>query len=335
MITVFRPLVTIEVSHEFYGGGCPDFRYVVPPTADARLHDARMIARERDGILHVLYEADASGAARVRLDGETLRFGLRLAMPFFANYTQLDGSFPARKLRYTNTADVGALAAQSSVMLVGDLLAHTLTRNSRPATVTLRDASNAVLASETVADDRTTVTFDLRAQPPGALSLRESFANGNNTVPYYHDAELLLVGVSAIVEVTIDPVLYATPAPLEISFDARDDVLRYYVVVRNYTDTEFGQLRVQDLGFAADGRTEIAFTRVAASAFTANELPPELILGPAERVVLFKSQGALARQSRPRRSLQLSRQNQVVIANLPHAGADRASADLIVHVSKP
>ncbi len=335
MITAFRPLFTLELSHEYYGGPCPDFRYLVPPATEARLRAGRMIARDRDGVLHLLYEADDAGAARVRLDGETLRFGLRLAMPCFANYTAVAEGFPTRRLYFSNAADAATLAAQPAVVLVGDLLAYALTRNSRPAAVTLRDAANAVLAKETVAEGRSGGTFDLRAVPPGALSLRAGYANASETFSYYHDPELQQSGASAIVEVTVDGSFYTAAAPLAITFDAREDLLRYYVVARNYTDTEFTQLRVKDLGFTDEGRTEIVFTRVAAGAFTGSDLPPELILGEGERVVLFRSEAALPRQARPRRRLQLGRQNEVLIANLPHAGADRASADLIVHVSKP
>jgi len=335
MITAFRSLFTLQLSHEFYGGPCPDFRYLVPEATEARLRAGRMIARERDGLFRVLYETDDAGRARVRLDGETMRFGLRLALPSFANYTALEEGFPARRLRFTNAAAAGALAAEPTVALAGDLLAYTLTRNGRPATVTLRDASNVLLATEKVADARSTVTFDLRAVPPGALSLRAAYANAGDTLPVYHDAELLRAGASAIVEVTVDPGFYAAAASLVVAFTTRKDVLRYYIVARNYSDSEFTQLQVKDLGFGDDGRAEIVFTRVASTAFTAAELPPGLLVGAGERVTLFRSQAALPRQARPRRRLQLGRQNEVLIANLPHAGADRASADLIVHVSKP
>jgi hypothetical protein len=335
MITAFRSLFTLQLSHEFYGGACPDFRYLVPAATEARLRAGRMIARERDGVLRVLYETDPAGQPRVRLEGETLRFGLRLALPCFANYTTLAEGFPARRLRYTNAAAAGTLADEPPVALVGDLLAYSLTRNGRPATVTLRDAGNVLLATEKVADARSTVTFDLRAVPPGALSLRAAYSNASDTLPVYHDPELLQSGASAIVEVAVDPGFYAAAAPLTIAFATRNDVLRYYVVARNYSDTEFTQLQVKDLGFGDDGRAEIVFSRVASGAFTGAELPPELLAGAGDRVALFRSQAALPRQARPRRRLQLGRQNEVLIANLPHAGADRASADLIVHVSKP
>ena len=197
-----------------------------------------MIARDRDGVLHLLYEADDAGAPRARLDGETLRFGLRLAMPFFANYTAVAEGFPTGRLHFTNAAAAGTLAAQPALLLVGDLLAYALTRNSRPATVTLRDAANAVLAKETVAEGQSGGTFDLRAVPPGALSLRAGYSNASETFSYYHDPEWQQSGASAIVEVTVDAGFYTAAAPLAITFDAREDLLRYYVVARNYSDTE-------------------------------------------------------------------------------------------------
>ena len=57
-------------------------------------------------------------------------------------------------------------------------------------------------------------------------------------------------------------------AGLRIPFKARAETLRYYVVARNYTASEFNQLDVSDAGFAADARPEIRFDRIPPSSFT-------------------------------------------------------------------
>lgn len=336
MITAFRPLFTLAVSHAFYEGSCPDFAYVQPSATAAALAGARSMARDRDGVLYALYEANAAGdGPLVSLAGQMLRFGLRLTMPYFANYTAVDAAFPRSALRYTNVADANALAADGTAAVVGDTLRHAIAQNARPVTLSLRDAAGNVLATQTVPDQRTDVGFDLRGVSAGPMVVREKAGANTADADYFHDAELQALGVVVIVEIAVADGFYDAPPSFEIAFDARADVLRFFVVARNYTDAEFAQLGVADVGFAADARPEIKFTRVAANALDAGEAPFAPIPGQGERLVLFRSQAPLARRLRPRQRLQLSRQNEVLVANLPNPGADRARADLIVHVSKP
>jgi hypothetical protein len=51
--------------------------------------------------------------------------------------------------------------------------------------------------------------------------------------------------------------------------------------------------------------------------------------------LLFRSQAPVARRQRGRRKIQLNRNGEVLIEHLPQPGAERATADLIVHLSKP
>lgn len=336
MITAFRPLFTLGVTHAFYEGSCPDFTFVQPASTAAALAGGRSMARDRDGVLYAVYEANAAGdAPLVSLAGQTLRFGLRLAMPYFANYTTVDAAFPRGALRYSNAANAAALAADGTAPIVGDTLRHPIAQNARPVTVSVRDGAGNLVDSQVVTDQRADVAFDLRALAAGPVVVREKAGAVTTNVDYYHDGELQALGVAVIVEVDVGAAFYDDPPAFQIAFAARADVLRFFVVARNYTDAEFAQLAVADLGFAADARPEIKFTRVAANALDPGELPFAPVAGAGERLVLFRSQAPLARRQRPRQRLQLSRQNEVLVANLPNPGADRARADLIVHVSKP
>jgi hypothetical protein len=159
--------------------------------------------------------------------------------------------------------------------------------------------------------------------PPQAVQL-------NDRAP-----ELAGEGVFGVVEVRITAGHYAAPAAFEISFDARQETLRYYLVVRRYSAAEIDQLSVSDTGFTEDGRPEVQFTRVPAAAFTPAEIQPALLGNGDATVVLFRSQAPVARRQRGRRKIQLNRNGEVLIQHLPQPGAERATADLIVHLSKP
>ena len=331
----FSPLFTLEVTHAFYAGRCRDFAFVIPEGTQQALRNGRLLAKEREGMLHVLYEADGDGVALVPTPGAVLRFGLRLLNPFFDNFTIVPEGFPVRRLFYRNTADAEALDEVETIPLVGPVFAHELSDAARPVTVTVADAGGGAVAAETVAEDdeRSSVSFDLRGLPPGMLVLTESYPDDETSeTSYYLDAELGGLDCVGIVEVGIDEGFYDTPPDFEIAFEAREETISYYLVARNYTNGDLAQLSVSDVGFSEDGRDEIVFEQVAAE-LTLAEVSPSA--GSDTQVVLFRSEDPQPRREKARRRIQLSKNNDVLIANLPQPGADRAKAELIIHLSKP
>jgi hypothetical protein len=334
----FLPLFTLQIAHTYYTGVCRDFAVAIPAETGAVLRNGRLLAREVEGVLHVLYEADPGGLPRVPIAGATLRLGLVLTNPWFGNVTQLPTGFPARRMRWTNAADPEVLAPAPDFAFVADTFSHTLTQAERPVTVTLRDGAGGVVRQDTVtaADGRTEVSYDLRGRPTGPLTVEESFPNPPLvSTALYLDAELRQRDAAAVVEITVDEGFYGDPPAFQVAFQAREEVLSYYVVVDGYTNTEFGALAVADAGFAAEGRPEIEFETIPVEDFTGTDLPPSLLAPGGERVVLFRSQAPLARRERGRGRIQLSRQEDVLMANLPQPGVERAKADLIIHLSKP
>jgi hypothetical protein len=333
----FLTLFTVRITHSYYADRCRDFRFLVPPDTARLLRNGRLLAKEREGMLHVLCECDEEGEPRVRLRDATLRIGLQLLNPNFGNFSQTTAGFPASKLLFTNAPDPGVLAEAGSVVFVGSTFAHAPTDAARPVLMTLRDARGAVLATEMLdeGDPRTSVSFDLRGQPAGLLALEEEFTESTGTVRYYLDGELRQGDVAGVIEVKVGEDLYADAPQFEIAFQAREEVLRYYLVAKNYTPSDFDLLGVSDAGFADEARPEITFQKVAAADLTGDDLDPALIAGSGERVVLFRSAGPLPRRERGFRRIQLSKNGDVLIANLPQPGADRATAELIVHLSKP
>jgi hypothetical protein len=286
----------------------------------------------------VLFAAGEDGAPVASFAGQTLRVGLKPRNPEFSNFTELEFNPVASTALYRNQAAADQLDDPVYVTLAGRVLVHPLADADRPVTVTMKDAGGEALRSETVtaANDRSTVSFDLTGVPPGACRVEEEYpVDVSTTTAYYLDPELRQEGVLCLFEIRIDSAFYATPPPFEVAFDARREILKYYLVVRNHTSAELDLLNDSDAGFTEDGRPEVTFARVPAAAFTPDEIPASFLGDANASVILFKSQDFVSRQAKGRRRIQLIRNGDVLIEHLPQAGAGRADANLIVHVSKP
>jgi hypothetical protein len=333
----FEPLFSVAATHAYYQGPCRDIGFVVPRDSAQTLLSGRLVAKVLEGTLRLFFDVGEDDAPLVRVVGQTVRIGLTLLNRSFGNFTAM-GSTPGATLAvYRNDASPTALDAPIMAVLRGQVLAHPLADPARPVTVTLESATGGVVAAETVTavHGRTSVSFDLMAQPSGAYVVREQYpGNIHHTTTCYVDPELARAGVFGVVEITIDAGFYAAAPEFPLAFDARQETLKYYLVVRGYSPAEVGQLAVSDAGFSEDARPEVTFTRVEAGAFAPGDLPAPLLANGDATVVLFQSQAPVARREKGRRRIQLSRNGEVLIGNLPQPGAERANADLIVHLSR-
>lgn len=88
MMTRFKTLFSLEVLHDYYGGVCPDVGFVVPQDTAGLMRGAGMVAKGRDGAFHVLYRADEGGTPVLPAGGKTVRIGLVIRDPHFANITE-------------------------------------------------------------------------------------------------------------------------------------------------------------------------------------------------------------------------------------------------------
>ncbi|HEX8430912.1 MAG TPA: hypothetical protein VF625_06470 [Longimicrobium sp.] len=331
----FLPLFTLRVAHGYYTGVCRDVAMVVPAETARLLRNGRLLAREVESVLHVMYEAGDGDDPVVPLGGTTLRFGLQLLNPHFGNFTELPPGFPALRPRLTNAADPRALAAEEGVTFVGETFSYALGDADRPAMVTLRDAAGTALRIDTVTaeDGRTAVSFDARGVAAGPLTVDAEYPGGvNQTAALYLDAELRQREAMAVVEITVDAGFAGDPPAFTVPFTARAEVLSYYLVVDGYSAIDLASLSVSDQGFAEDARAEVTFARIEPPG--PGDLPASLLAPGGEAVVVFRSQAPLPRRERGRRRIQLSKNGDVLMANLPQPGTERAGADLILHLSK-
>lgn len=335
MMIRFKTLFTLAIRHAYYSEGCRDFDFLFPADSARRLENGKLLAKAREGKLYLLYEADEAGTPLIPLAGQTVRIGLKLLNPMFSNLTH-PGPGPAFAL-YRNAADPSKLDAAEKRTLVGRIFTHFLIDAARPVTATLKEAGGAAVQTDevTAADGRLALTYDLTGRSAGAYRVEELSSGGAATALYYSDPELSRLGAFGAVEIAVDGGFYGAPPAFEIPFDAREETVKYYLVARNYTDAEFNQLSVSDAGFAEEGRPQLTFTKVDPAAFTADEIAPALLGGTDAKVVLFKSQTAVARREKPRKKIQLKKNGDVLIPHLPQPGEGKPNSEMIIQISKP
>ena len=338
-MTSYATLLTLSIAHPYYRGNCRDFDLILPADGGRLLRDGRMTARTLDGSLVVFWGANGEGKPLAKVSGSCLRVGLRLANPQLANLTRFDydphTSFPL----FRNNTDPQHLDLPIPVTPCGRLLSHTLQRSGRPLTVALRNLAQQTVAVQTLTDaaPTTSASFDLSGRPAGCYRVEEQDADGSRQCAYYLEPELFPRGLFAMVELTLAEEFYASPPRFTVQLPARQESLRYYVVVRNYSDKELAQLAVVDAGHEAGDPDLVSFERLDQPDANDDELAQHTysLLGrDGARVVLFRSTQLLARRSDGLKKIQLTKNGDVLIRHLPQPGPDRVNGDVIIHISK-
>jgi hypothetical protein len=333
----FRILFTVIISHTYYRQGCKDFSFIIPADSAQLLKNGKLITKNRDGELHILWDTDE--ISKPQLIGKTLRIGLKLLNPFFSNFTDLDFNFNSSFPIYRNSTHSDALDTALAVTLVGKVFSHELKIKARPLTVILKNTIGQVLQTDTITEnDRSTISYDLKNQTAGLYTVEESNSGNKETTNYYFDLELQRQGVFGVIEIAIADHLYTikpphTPPPqFAIAFTAKQETLKYYVVAKNY---DLSQLSIADAGFTDEGRSPINFTKVLSTAFTEQDISPTLLGNGEAQIALFKSQTAVTRQEQARQKIQLQKNGEVLIRHLPQPSAEKSNSDLIVQLAKP
>jgi hypothetical protein len=344
MNTQFRTLFTLAISHGYYLSGCQDFGFIVPSDTVQALRNGKLLSKIRDGKLYVLYETD-QGKALSPLEGQTLRFGLKLLNPFFSNFTNFkDFNFNTSTPVYRNTTETNRLDKAVEINLVGSVFSHDLTDpTARPVTVTLQTTNSHILQTDviTLENNRLSVSYDLTGKSADTYTVTEAYPSTTRKINYYSDVELNWQGIFGLVEIKLDYGFYTKPsdspeyAEFEIKFTAKQETLKYYLVTNNYTETEFNQLTILDVGFTEDGRDQVNFNKVASADFSGDDIPYALLGNSDAKIVLFKSQEEVARREKARKKIQVHKNGDELIKHLPQAGVNKVNSDFIIQLSKP
>ncbi len=339
--TQFKSLFTLSIDHSFYAANCQDFEFLIPQETGQLLNNGKLVCRIRDGVLHCLYAAGADGTALNSLNRSRLRFGLKLLNPYFSNYSNFD--LNGKTALYQNTLTATAIDPVHAVIHTGSIISHTISSTARPVTVTLENSDGTVFQSILIssADNRSSISFDLNNMPdagnlpPGFYKIKESYTATTKENDYYSESELLKNSVFGIVEINLSSDFYTTPPNLSIHFASQTEKLKYYVVAKNYSNTEFNSITVTDTGHTEESRPQINFSRIESAAFTSAEISAILLGDSNAKIALFKSTAMVSRQEKARKRIQLSRNGDVLVSDLPAPGIDKAQADIIIHVAKP
>lgn len=337
MSTSFGILFSIKIAHTYYINECSDFEFLIPPDAAAISRNGKIITRTNNGIFYALCEKNEAGLPLVSITGLTLRIGLKLNNSYFSNFTQMSFSSGTTPL-YQNLSAPATLDAGIETLLSSSLFAHPLTKTTRPVTVTVKDANNAILQTNTISDISNTspVPVDLRGFSSGVYTVNEKYTSSTKKTLYYLDPDLCRLPTFGIVEIKIANSFYSTTPPqFVINFNAKQETLKYYVVGNNYSTADLNNLLVSDAGFNEDVRPQVLFTRVSQGAFASTDISPSLLIDSSSKVVLFKSQGLVSRLEKPRKKIQLSKNNDIIMKHLPLPGIDKSTSDIIIPISKP
>jgi hypothetical protein len=330
----------VSISHTYYSEGCKDFDFVIPADTAQLLKNGKLLAKVREGKLYVLFEGDETHAALIPLSGKTLRIGLKLLNPFFSNFTTLD--FNSTIPLYDNTNNPNDLKMVKLVALVGQIFSHSLIDTTRPITITLKNANDQILQTDTITviNNRTTVSYHLLGQAAGTYTVTESSLENTKATAYYLDTQLQSQGIFGVIEIKIDDIFYIkiddifynyTPEfkfipEFKITFNAKQETLKYYVVVK--TSDNINQFSIADSGSGT-----IKFKEPVS---LAPDNKYALLLGNSDtKVVLLESEEKIARQANARKKIQLNKNGSVLMENLPQPTASKANADIIIQLSKP
>jgi hypothetical protein len=337
-MTQFRELFRLNVTHEYYGGKFRDVEFLYPAETVQLMKQGKMQAKVIDGTLYVLYETDEAGAPLSSMTGAPFRFGIRSTNPYFSNFTRdtLAVDFTSRISVYY-MGGIDQLFFSESHRLVDPVFTHTLTETARPAYLEVLDPSSRIISSEAVTEVSTTeVRFDTAGNSSGLYTVRETYPTLVHTkyVRYQVDSILRRQGAIILLDLPLEEDLYADPNEFEIELMARQETLRYYIVTKGLDEPSFNALTVSDEDTSGD-RPLVSFTRVESGDFTGDELPLDLLRSGDERVVLFISEPDVPRRAAGRKNIKLSRGSDVLLANLPQPGPEKADAHMIIHLSKP
>lgn len=325
----FLPLFTLDVSHQYYGeGSCPDLDFVLAEHSWQTLNGARLLARVNAGKLHVLFEAveDAEGKMQPMQDiaGLELLIGLFLRNPCFEYFT---GGLSEPLPLYTNTTHT--LNVPQACDLVERLFTPTAAMTQRPLTLSLHRASDdALMLNREVKTGEAMPTLDLHHWPAGHYRVTQQTSAGTVSRALLLSPDLAAVGIWGAVNLRVSEAFWSSPAPphFRVGFQARKETLSYYVVAPTGWN-DFDKLSVT--------ASSLAFEKIGSDAFPPDAPSPTQLGLPAAQAVLFRSTVPVQRSASASLHVQLKRNGDTLVKNLPLPGADMPSARFVVHLSKP
>lgn len=325
MKTQFLTLFTLTVTHQYYGDAiCPDFDFMLAEHSRQALDGARLLARVQDGRLHVLFETALDNTPLRAIAGLELLIGLRLGNPAFEYFTE---ALPAFLPLYTNIAT--ALNAPQACDLVARLFTPTAAMPERPLTLALyRACDDALMLTREIKPGEVMPTLDLQHWQAGCYRMTQQTSAGSVSRALVLAPCLADARVWGIVNIRVSEDFWSNPAPpdFQIKFMARKETLSYYIVAP--TDwSDFDKLSVSG--------NSLTFDKLKPDDFPQEGISPTQLGLPTFQALLFRSQLPVQRSAVASLKIQLKRNGNTLVKNLPLPRADMPSARFVVHLSKP
>jgi hypothetical protein len=329
----FLPLFTFRITHQYYGGDdvtCPDFNFVLAEHSQRALAGARMLARVNAGQLHILFEADESNSPAQAIDGLELIIGLRLSNPHFEYFT---AALPDPLPLYANASTSKTLDAPQASDLIAHRFSPSPATTQRPLTLSIhRMRGNALVWSGEIGDGESMPIIDMRSWEAGCYLVTQQSGTESHTRPLILAPDLAEAGMWGILRITVTTDFWNSPPPpdFQVGFSAREETLDYFVVAPT-TWSDFEKLSVTD----ASQLPTLTFKKLVQTISSADGISPVLLGLPDAQAVLFRSNFTVARSAASSLHLQLNRNGDTLVKNLPLPSASMPSARFVVHLSKP
>lgn len=330
MNTRFLPLFSLRVAHEYYGAGetCPDFDFVLAEHSREALAGTRLLPRLYDGKLYVLFEADENDAPIQDITGLELLVGLRLRNPYFEYFS---GPLPEPLPLYANSASPHALYAPQASDLTAGRFTPAAAMAERPLALEIRRMKDKSLiwSAEIAAGDEVP-SLDMHGWEAGCYLVTQRSGVKSEDRPLIVAPDLADAGVWGTVMIRIEQDLWKTPPDFQVEFPARKEILSYYVVApENWGD--FGKLSVTD----ATANPALNFRKFEKAGFPPDSISPALLGCANDQIALFRSEAETPRSATPNRNIQLNRNGDTLVKNLPLPREDMPLARFVVRLSKP
>ena len=336
MMIRYQSLLTLQIAHSFFNGVVDDVDWLTSTRAKQIAAKSSALIKTNNGQLLIVNERDSNGLNIKPLNSASFFIGAHWRREELASVTAASSN-PRQVPLFRNIDNANALSPAQMVYLSNSRLRHAIVSVERPLTIRLIDSDGDVLNERviTAAMGLEALSFSEQPLPQGLVTVVEIKPNLTENVTHYViDEELQGRSLSALFELRLAASMEQTPANLTASFNGVSQVLKYYVVTRNYSAQEQAELNIVDNGAVDDQRPAVTFDKILPANFSDEEFPPDLVTPEDASVVLFKSSSVQPRQSAVRHKLQLRRDGDVLIQHLPHAGLGRTTADVIVYLVK-
>ena len=331
-------LFTLRVTHQYYGGddtACPDFDFVPAQHSLRAMAGARLLCSQSTGQLHVLYEANDNDLPVQDIAGMEVLIGLRLRNPYFEHFTD---ALPAPLPFYANPAASRTLDAQEAGDLIANRFEPVALLSQRPLTLSIRRMrGNDLMWSGQIKAGENMPVIDMRFWEPGCYLVTQEAGTETRNRPLVLAPDLAEACMWGVVKIVVAAEFWNTALPPEppdfrIGFDARKETLDYYLVAPKAWTGAFNDLSISD----TTSNPALAFNALPQTDISNDGIAPALLGVPkTSQAILFRSTLPVTRSAASSLHIQLTRNGNTLIKNLPLPGADMPLARFIVHLSKP